>query len=447
MRLIAVKPLAAAALQDCSMKRLVTMHSRPISPTRAPVSLRALMLVLAASVAACGGGGGGDEEPDLAPFWSSNGIVIHDLNADGRDDMAVASSYVAGPPPHPGYVFVHLRQADGRFAAPVQYPVGPDPWGLAVGDLDGDGRPDLVAATPSSKAPSINETSDSGGVSILLQDPAVPGAFGASRWVSTGGAAEMAAIGELAGDERPDLVVADAVVANRRALLLEGDPASPSGLKVAVPLSTAPGSGSSDVALADVDGDGRLDIVLAAGNGVAVLYRDPVGGGFGPARVLPAGRSVQGIAVSDLDGDGRTDIVAVDAGNAPAGGTGGSTVTVFLQQSDAGFAASATAVADGARRVVVSDLNGDGRSDIAVLSIVYQSQTRPSQVTVLLQSATQAGRFGPATAYAGTFSSSFLAAGDVDGDGLTDMVLAEGPSVLLQRAAAPGTFEPVRPLR
>ncbi|MCL4185766.1 MAG: VCBS repeat-containing protein [Burkholderiaceae bacterium] len=419
---------------------MVPLHS----PARRRIRGILRTLFLAGALLGCGGGGSGDGV--IPPFRTYGGVVVTDFDGDGRDDVAVTATYVSGPPPHAGYVLVFLQQAGGGFAAASQYPAGPDPWGLAVDDLDGDGRPDLVAATSSTRAPEVGVVTDSGGISILLQDGGRPGAFQVSRWVATGGAAQASAIGALAGDAAADIVVADSVLANGRVLLLEGDPSLPAGVRAPVALPVAAGAGSSEVALADLDNDGRSDIVLAAGSGVAVLYQDGAGG-FGPALMLPAGLRTQGVAVADLDGDGRTDIVAANAGEAPAGGTGGSTVTVLLQKSAGTFTATSIAVADGARQVVVSDLNGDGRRDLAVVSLVYQAQDVPSRVTVLLQSASDAGRFEAAGSYAGTASASFIAAGDVDGDGLQDIVLADGPGVLVQRRLAPGTFEAVRPLR
>jgi len=400
--------------------------------------------VPAVALFGCGGGGG---DVSIPPYWSYGGVAVSDLDGDGRADVALAATHVSGPPPHPGYVLVYLQQTGGGFAAASQYPVGPDPWALAVGDLDGDGRLDLVAATPQALAPEVGAVTDSGGVSILLHDAARPGAFHASRWVATGGAAEASAIGGLAGDPGADIVVADGVAANGRALLLEGDWSAPAGPRSPVALPVAEGYGSTDVALADLDNDGRTDIVLAAGRGIAILHRDSAGG-FGPALIIPAGLRTQGVAVADLDGDGRVDIVAANAGNAPAGGTGGASVTILRQLAAGSFTATEIAVADGARRVAVSDFNGDGRADLVVLSMVYQAMYDPSKVTVLLQSAFEAGRFETAATYAGPASgSSFVAAGDVDGDGLQDIVLGEGPTVLVQRSAAPGTFAAMRPLR
>ncbi len=97
-------------------------------------------VVPAVALSGCGGGGGGGDVP-IPPYWSYGGVAVSDLDGDGRADVALAATYLSGPPPHPGYVLVYLQQAGGGFAAASQYPVGPDPWALAVGDLDGDVRP------------------------------------------------------------------------------------------------------------------------------------------------------------------------------------------------------------------------------------------------------------------------------------------------------------------
>jgi hypothetical protein len=407
-------------------------------------SLRRIAFAGAAFLAACGGGGGGDGA--IAPFWLRSGLVVADFNADGRADVAVASSCIAGPPPHPGYVEVFLQAAQGSFAAPVQYAIGPDPWGLSAGDFDGDGRVDLVAATPAAVAPQPNVPGDSGGVSLLRQDPMQPGRFLSSQWTSTGGAATDAAIVELNGEGLADVVVADGVLVNGRALLLAQSAAQPGTLLAPVALPVGSGQGSEDVGVGDVDGDGRTDLVLAAYDGVAVFHQNGIGG-FDPVIFLGAGLRPQGVGIADVDGDGHVDIVVANAGNAPAGGTGGASVTLLRQPSPGNFTATSIAVADGARRVAIADLNGDGIPDIAVVSLVYQSQTTPSRITVLLQSATNRGLLTSSGVYDGPYSGNFIAVGDLDADGLNDIVVNDGPVVLMQRAGSPGTFDPLRTLR
>nr|WP_275976277.1 VCBS repeat-containing protein [Geothrix alkalitolerans] len=391
---------------------------------------------------ACGGGGGNGEVA-IPPFWVWGQVVVADLNRDGRADVAVPATLIDGGT-HRSSVQVFLRDAAVGFAAPAAYPLAFDPWGLAAGDLDGDGRPDLVVAIPASTPPQLNTPGDSGGLIVLRQDPVKPGRFLPQAWIQTGGAAEAATVADLTGDGRADLAVADGVRVNGRMLLLAQAPDSPGAFLPAVPVSVAAGQGFSDLVAADVDGDGRSDLVLAGSGGVALLLRQ-AGGGFAPPIFLASGQRIDGVAVADLDGDSRMDLVAANPGNVTDGGRGGASVTVFLQTQPGAFAATAIPVADGARQVAIGDLNGDGLPDVAAISLVYQSLSVPSKVTILLQTAASRGAFTVGAVMDGTGSSNFIALGDVDGDGRTDVVLNEGPSVMVQ--TAPGVFGSPRALR
>jgi hypothetical protein len=412
-------------------------EDRPACPIEA-----ASAAVLALLLSACGGGGAEDLIP---PFFLQGGIVAADLDADGRADIAVVNTSMAGAPPHPGFVDVYLQTAPGAFQPAVRHAIGVDPWSLASGDIDADGSLDLVASTPSSIPPQPNTLTDSGGVSILQQDAANPGRFLGYRWQPTGGAAESAAVAELTGDGLRDLVVADGVSANGRALLLAQNPAQPLAFLAPVTLSLGAGRGALDVATADIDADGLSDIVLAATDSAALFYRNPLGG-FDPVVLLPVGLRPQSVVVSDIDGNGRLDIITANAGNAPAGGTGGSGVTLLFQTAPGVFTRNDVAVADGARDVAVADLNDDGVPDLAVISIVYQSQQAP-RVTVLRQSAAIRGQFSLAGLFNAPSNANFIAAADVNADGLNDMIVNAGPNVFVQQTGGPGTFAPYRPLR
>jgi hypothetical protein len=381
-------------------------------------------------------GGSGSSLPIIPPYWTSGGIVVSDLDGDGRADVAIARTYIDQPPPHPGYVDVQLQTAPGRFAPLQRYPVAADPWVLSAGDIDGDGLPDLLAASPMALPPQINTPGDSGALALLRQTTASPGQFEPAQVLAVGGVAADAAIAEVSGDGRTDLLVADGVIGNSRALLLLQQPAAAT-FSASQPVCTGAG-GWSALAVGDLDGDAQPD-VAGVGGGNLWWCRGLGGGNFGAPAVLGTGVALVGIALADLDADGRLDIVAADAGNAPSGGLGAAAVRWWRQTAPGVFTVQSQSVSDGARRVVVQDLNQDGRADMVVISTVYQTQANSTRISVLLQSATVAGAFGVSQVWQGPYGASFVAVGEVTGDGRVDIVV-EGPLVYPQSSTDAGTF-------
>lgn len=274
------------------------------------------------------------------------------------------------------------------FAAPVNFSSGPAPWLLAAGDLNADGRPDLVTANALTAG-------DLGGlplpltqsVSVLLNTTA-PGAAAASlapaRHFSTGAGTLGVALGDLNGDGVPDIVATN-----------YGD----LGPNPAVP-------------------------------GLSVLLnRTPPGAEepqFDPPQPFDAGMQPGLVCVEDINGDGRSDLVVGNAGTFD----GSAAYSILLNTTPPGsdmLSFEGPTHYDGggvAEGMVCGDLNGDGLTD------VMQGNTQTGEVTILLnqtpRGAAQPDFLGPFRIPANAATAVGL--GDFNRDGRPDFVVAEGLS-------------------
>jgi hypothetical protein len=422
------------------------MHAKP-NPLWRMLGVRACAAsLLWLAIAGCGGGGGGSG-PDFDMFTS---VAVVDLDGDGLPDIAATFTHISGPPPHPGYVAVYLqlRGHPGMFAAPAIYAVGNDPFSIAVGDLDGDGRPDIVTAN------AILATSGAGvsDVSMLRQNPAMPGRFLAAVSYAVGAGPQDVAIGDIDGDGRPDLVVAD----NEGLSLLLQNAAVPGTFRPHTRIDV--GGGTSSVTVADLNGDGTADLLATNAVNVLVLYG--IAGSaptFAAPLQLAAGAQPSHAAAGDLDGDGRLDIAVANLGS-PSDPASAS-VSVLLQDpvTRGSFRASVGyATALRSEGVAIADLDGDGRADLAVVNGGSLAGLCPpdcgsagSGVSILLQQPALAGRFQPAQNYPTADDyAQWVAVADVDGDGRKDLVIAQGNGIFtrLQDPAHPGQFLAGRPV-
>jgi len=310
---------------------------------------------------------------------------------------------------------------------------GTAPYGLATGDVNGDGRPDLVT---------INSTSFT--VAVLLGSSSTPGTFGAPTTYASGGSGGTAgaisvALGDVNGDGRLDVVATNTT--NSTVGVLLNSATTPGTFGPAVVYSTG-SSGPRVVALGDVNGDGRLDIATAAfdNNFLSILLNSATTPGtFGaPANYSTGGSGgTTGVALGDLNGDGRLDALALDRN------TG--SVSVFLNPAATpGSFGTPTKYSNGASSsasfgLTVGDLDGDGRPDVVTANL-----SSPT-VSVLLNSATAPGTLQAAAVYGSGGSTPIeVAVGDVSGDGRADIVVTNFSSnqvgVLLNSTTAPGTF-------
>lgn len=419
---------------------------RPCSSRLSNYASRRLLLgvVLCVLLAcqACGFIGGSSSI--IPPFSLYTSVAVADLNGDGKPDIATCYVRIADAPPHPGFVAVYLQDPSrpGAFFPPVIYSVGNDPFSIAVGDLNGDGKPDIVTAN------NILASNGAGtsNVSVLLQDPGKPGQFLGATNYPTGPLPHNVAIGDLNGDGRPDLAVADATGIS----ILFQNPGMPGSFLPPTTVAVAsPPLLASSVAIGDLNGDGKADLVATAGLRVVVLLQNATTPGtFSPPTSYGAGDQPISVAVADLNGDGKPDLAVANLGSG-----GMASVSVLLQDPSVPgtFLAATnykTATASGA--VAIADLNGDGKPDLAVANTGALAGVCPpscntlGSVSVLLQDPGVPGHFQASVNYAHTDQVLSVAVGDMNGDNKPDLVVAEGGGIVIQfqNPAAPGVFLP-----
>ncbi|NTV74407.1 MAG: VCBS repeat-containing protein, partial [Holophaga sp.] len=247
---------------------------------------------------------GGFKTPVALPVGARNpqGAAVGDLDGDTFPDVVVAADGA-------GTLLLFTQQAPGgTFAAPAALEVGGEPTAAAIADLNGDGLPDIVATSGNV-------------VSVLLQDSAHPGTYLPRVDYGVGPHPVAVAVADLDGDGRPDLAVANsgtslAPTTQGVSVLLQG--AQAGTFQAAVTYDTGD-SYASSVAVGDLDGDGRPDLAVAEAGlpgypgSVAVLTQDPAAAGAFKAAVRYGG--VQGpgsVAIADIDGDGLKDLVIGD---------------------------------------------------------------------------------------------------------------------------------------
>jgi hypothetical protein len=269
-------------------------------------------------------------------------VAIGDLNADGKADLVTGNMSTLGRFPSQD-VAVLFNRGDGTFADRVEYPIGlgHGELSVAIGDLNGDGRLDVAVADDSHSSVSVLLNSGNGG----LQDHVD---------YAVGFLPLSIAIGDLNGDGKADLATANTFGSSVSVLLNTGD----GTFRPKVDYATGPNP--PDVAIGDLNGDGKVDLATANGNDantVSVLIGR--GDGSFSAKVdAGVGRGPASIAIVDLNGDHKPDLATANAG--------ANTVTALSNRGD-GHVQSRTDVRTGSqpRGIAFGDLNGDGRPDLA----------------------------------------------------------------------------------
>ena len=339
--------------------------------------------------------------------YKASSIALADVNGDGKPDLLVAND--GGFYYQPGGVAVLLGNGDGMFQLAQ---ICSSQWTslIAAGDLNGDGKPDLVVENGSR-------------VGVLLGNG--DGTFQPAQYYDSGGLGQLNSIAvlDLNGDGKLDVVIGNRCDASGTCghgvagvLLGNGD----GTFQDARTYDSGDGLGQGPVvAVADVSGDSRLDLLTVNAGGLLTVRLGNGNGTFQDAQTSASGVSPVAIAVGDLNGDGKTDLLLASPGE----------VGVLLGNGDGTFQPIQTDVSGsgfGPNSIAAADVNRDGKLDVLVgYYCVHGTPSSCAKGGVDVRLGNGDGTFQAPELYVtgGDFVSSILVA-DVNGDTKPDLIAA-----------------------
>jgi hypothetical protein len=348
--------------------------------------------------------------------------VIADLDGDGKPDLAVADNYA-----HSVSLYRNISQVGtldaNSFAARVVLPANPagySPYALVAADVDGDGWLDLVTADVEGNSVSVFRNQATGGVLDT-------NSFAAYVTFAVGAGPRTVAVADLDQDGRPEIVTANYGNSTISILRNASVPGQINASSFAARIDYPAGAGTFGIVAADLDGDGRRDIATANNQGASVSLFRNVGTGplssssFVPAATLSVPAHAHFLYAADFDADGRLELVV----NSYLGAS----MTVLRNQADPGvldtnsFAAGITYGLSGrGHTAAFGDLNGDGKFDLIV-------DTEIADSIALFQNQHVGGGFTNNSLAARVdlvagWNAWGNSVGDLDGDGRPDIVFA-----------------------
>jgi FG-GAP-like repeat/IPT/TIG domain/Immunoglobulin I-set domain/FG-GAP repeat len=354
----------------------------------------------------------------LGGGYGPSRVVFGDMDGDGKPDVVVANIY-------DGSIWIYRNiNTNGTLTAaslapPVIFDMGggrDSTWGLALADLDGDGRLDIVLANRNFNTVSV------------FQNFSTPGnittnSFGTRVDLPVAGVPFTVAVADLDGDGKPDIIVSDQASNMVSVLKNVGTSGTIWTNSFAAPVNFAVGPGPSFMTIADLDGDGKPDVVTVNGsdnnNAVSVLRNTSTVGNitFAPAVNFPGLPSSHEIAIGDLDGDGKPDLAVSSFNNGQAvsiyrntSTPGGITFNSFSPHVD-------YSVGGWGNTVAIGDLDGDGKPDVLVTTQL------PDHLS-LFRNISSVGTIslGSRVDLAAGYNPNGVAVGDLDGDGRPDIM-------------------------
>jgi FG-GAP-like repeat/FG-GAP repeat len=322
-------------------------------------------------------------------------VAVGDVNGDGRGDVVAANGESTDD-----HVQILIAKRGGGFRAPKRLVAGDDPDGVAIGRLNGDRRPDIAAGNYADDDVSVFMQRRNGS---FRKTPDLPG--GPGNW--------QIAIADLNRDGYGDIVTSNYDnVGPDDAISVHLGKAKGFRLVTSYP----GGDEGRGLDLARVNGDKRPDVVAVTGDGVVSPYLTRANGTMrvGETAELGAANSYSPIALGDFTGEGRVDAVVADYGS--------DSLTFLRGNGEGRFAISLVPLpaVPGVWGVAAGNVNGRGGPDLAVN--LYDDE----QMQVLR--GVGDGEFKPGRKYAMSDSPESITVGRVGKDRGTDVVVGTDTS-------------------
>jgi photosystem II stability/assembly factor-like uncharacterized protein len=337
--------------------------------------------------------------------YQSGNMVVADFDGDGKPDLANNLGYTSNV----SVIRNLCTPGNISFDTLINLPTGSFPAHVVASDVDGDGKLDLIGA---GNDISVFKNTSSGIGHI---------SFANAVTIKVGNGIAGVVMGDLNGDGKPDMVI----IWNN-SVEVYGNISTPDSIAFAAPITyTFQGDGlSGGVAIGDMDGDGKPDLVVVeALNSVDVLRNTGSVGGslsFAPFIRYSVGTqywaltSLSSVAIGDLDGDGKPDLAVGLAGDdAFAVLRNKSTIGSVAFDPDVDF----TTADNFTKSVAIEDMDGDGKADVTIenasqdLVSVYKNTSTPGHI----------GFNSPLQYVTGSYPTS-VSTGDLDLDGKPDIV-------------------------
>ena len=341
------------------------------------------------------------EKIDFATGENPNAVTSADIDADGKLDLIVANYYRDTVS-----VLRNINTSDTlSFAGKIDFPASDSPTSITNADINGDGKLDVIVANNYYE----------GSVSVL-KNTSFTGAIGFANKVNfvTGDFPSSLASADIDGDGLADLIT----VSDRyEGVSVLRNTSNGGNLSFAEKIDF-PGYSQSSVTTSDINGDGKLDLIVANQNSdtVSVLLNTSTSGkvSFADKVDTGVGDSPVSVTAADVAGDSQPDLIVANSES--------DTVSVLINTSGGGmtsFAQVVYATGDSPSSVTAADVDGNGRADIIVTN--QNSDT----VSVLKNTATVgAVGFADKIDFATGDQPISVTSADVNSDGKTDLIVA-----------------------